>query len=251
MLLTSASAWTASFLVALLSAQGLCRTARDGVSLTPLGPQPLYTTTPRVTCSLHLLATELVGTTGAAVPLDWEGDASDTIRIYFENGWSRLLVSDGRTSDTFVATNLVDFFGDLVSAVLDLAAGRRSVSCLWGGEPGGVFIDLARSGPTKFSLVVHQIADPDWISGATEWTPRRGEVICEQSLNSSELIRGFTREFRRVLQDYVDPTGFMPQWGWVFPQRQFGALEEMSMRLGHRPEPAPRTQSRHSSGHNQ
>ncbi|MGH3911413.1 MAG: hypothetical protein ACRDRM_11345 [Pseudonocardiaceae bacterium] len=158
------------------------------------------------------------------------------VEFRFKHGWCDLYLATDEAVHSFRATGMVDFFGDLVSAVCDLAGGRHSTSAMWADEPGGVFIDLAISAPKSLcGLAVHQFAEADWISNRSVWSPTRGTVVLDIVEPADNLLRHFADAFRMVQVLDVDTTGFMPSWGWHFPASSFDRLLRSGRQFGYKP----------------
>lgn len=155
----------------------------------------------------------------------------------FTAGWCDLTVRSGQLHVRLRATNLADFFGDLVRAVVQLADGRRAATCMWGDEPGGSFVDLARGAPDSLcGLVVHSFADYDWINNERrQWIPARGRNTFATLQPFDIAMREFIFLFRRVEVLNTDRTGFIPEWGWRFPQEDLAHLESVGLNFGYRP----------------
>lgn len=87
------------------------------------------------------------------------------VRFKFRYGWRRMELKVGPHSDVYAATSIMDSFGALAGAVAAVASGSIVASSLRGDEPGGVFIDLATSGPGYVALVLHQVSANGKIKG--------------------------------------------------------------------------------------
>ena len=133
----------------------------------------------------------------------------------------------GPHSGVYAATSIVDSFGALADAVAALASGSIIASSLWGDEPGGVFIDLATSGPSHVALVLHQLGKPGWLTPQNPpWTPVRGDVLVEARLPAGAAFREFHTGFRQV-QEQVSENGKINGWGHPFPTTALNVMEQV------------------------
>ncbi|MDH6130203.1 hypothetical protein [Kitasatospora sp. GP82] len=127
----------------------------------------------------------------------------------------------GATREIFRATAIEDdSFGLLASSVAHVASGGMLSSVLWGDEPGGFFIDLARSGPQHSALVIHEMASPGWLTPEDPpWTPLRGKPLLAARILSLPFLQAFVDGFSAIIP-LVDESGKIKGWGHSFPFRQ-------------------------------
>ncbi|MFE8949861.1 hypothetical protein [Streptomyces sp. NPDC007856] len=146
------------------------------------------------------------------------------VSFTFRAGWCRLALRVGAEAAAYRATSIEDdFFTDLVEAVARIASGAIVASVLWGDEPGGVFLDIARSGPDHASIVVHQLGLPDWLTPADPpWAPVRGDALVMARLPMVTFLTAFAEAFSAVQQSA--PEGRIPGWGGEFPAAAFANL---------------------------
>ncbi|MEV6949791.1 hypothetical protein AB0N07_49455 [Streptomyces sp. NPDC051172] len=142
----------------------------------------------------------------------------------FRAGWCRLALRLGEETAVYRATSIEDdFFSDLVEAVAHIASGAALASVLWGDEPGGVFLDFARSGPDHASIAVHQLGLPDWLTPADPpWMPVRGDALMAARIPALTFLATFTEAFAAVQESA--PEGRIPGWGGGFPAVAFATL---------------------------
>jgi hypothetical protein len=142
----------------------------------------------------------------------------------FRAGWCRLALRLGGEVAVYRATSIEDdFFADLVAAVAHIASGAAVASVLWGDEPGGVFLDFARSGPDHASIAVHELGLPDWLTPADPpWTPVRGNVLAAARIPVLAFLTAFIEAFAAVRDSA--PDGRIPGWGGAFPAAAFATL---------------------------
>ncbi|MDT0465346.1 hypothetical protein [Streptomyces gibsoniae] len=153
------------------------------------------------------------------------------VSFTFRAGWCRLTLRVGAEAAVYRATSIEDdFFSDLVEAVARIASGRIVASVLWGDEPGGVFLDIARSGPDHASIAVHQLGLPDWLTPADPpWAPVRGNALVMARIPVVKFLTAFAEAFSAVQESA--PEGRIPGWGGNFPAASFAALRrEMDKR---------------------
>ncbi len=160
------------------------------------------------------------------------------IHVKFERGWADLEIVTGRGDFTARATNIIDAFGELVAACAQLSDGRFCVSSFWGREPGGVFLDLFRDGNDRLALAVHEAGNPDWLGGPVAWVPARAALVFTATIDVGVFACAFAQELHRIRRRDVDSSGYMPQWGWSFPESDYRIIERFGVRHGYRPEPA-------------
>jgi hypothetical protein len=136
-------------------------------------------------------------------------------------------LSVGPHSEVYAATSIMDSFGALAGAVAAVASGSIVASSLWGDEPGGVFIDLATSGPRHVALVLHQLGKPGWLTPQNPpWTPVRGDVLLEARLPTDVAFREFLTAFRQV-EEQVSESGKIKSWGHPFPTAALTVIEQV------------------------
>lgn len=133
----------------------------------------------------------------------------------------------GAHSGVYAATSVMDSFGALAHAVADVAAGSVVATSLWGDEPGGVFVDLATSGPRHVAVVLHQLGEPGWLTPQNPpWTPVRGDVLVQARIPVEVAFREFHTGFRQA-EDHVSENGKIKGWGHPFPTMALTAIEEV------------------------
>jgi hypothetical protein len=162
--------------------------------------------------------------------LSVSGSSQTAFQVAFEfrYGWCRWHLEVDRYSGVHRATSLVDAFGDLAGAVAATASGALVASALWGDEPGGVFVDLARSGPRHLGLVLHEVGRPDWLTPETSrWTPVRGPVVVDAVIPVDVAFRAFHAAFESTRQA-VSAEGRISGWGHPFPT---GAVDGIGQAL--------------------
>jgi hypothetical protein len=155
--------------------------------------------------------------------------------LSFLNGWCDLAVGFGDEQITIRASTLSNAFNDLLDAVVDLAQGRQCVSVMWGGEGNGAFVDLALDATEHLGMVIHEMADSNWFSPALRWAPARGPVLFTAYVAFSDFARKIGRELRKIRVQHTDITGYMPHWGWTYPQAKFEHFENLMARRGFKP----------------
>jgi hypothetical protein len=149
------------------------------------------------------------------------------VRFDFRYGWCRMELTVGPHSGVYAATSIADSFGALADAVAAVAAGSLVASTLWGDEPGGVFVDLATSGPRHIGLVLHQLGEPGWLTPQNPpWTPVRGDVLLDARLPAGVAFREFHTGFRQV-EDHVSENGKIEGWGHPFPTAALTVMEQV------------------------
>lgn len=148
------------------------------------------------------------------------------VSFVFRAGWCRLTLRVGDEAAVYRATAIEDdFFCDLVAAVAHIASGAIAASVLWGDEPGGVFLDFARSGPDHASLVVHELGLPEWLTPADPpWAPIRGSVLVSARVPVATFLAAFTKAFAAVRDSA--PEGRIPGWCGDFPSAAFTSLRQ-------------------------
>jgi hypothetical protein len=160
-----------------------------------------------------------------------DGPGRGAVTFRFKAGWCDLTLATGEQGmRTFRATALNDAFASLVAAVADLAGGgheTRLRAVLWGGEPGGVFLDFATVVPDHVALVVHGMAERNWIAGvaAPNWMPVRGEVLLTSLQHRTELLGAFLAGFTGVAR-LVRPNGHIEGWGHPYPADTVAAIRD-------------------------
>jgi hypothetical protein len=157
------------------------------------------------------------------------------LNLTFLNGWCDLSLEFGDEQLTIRATTLSNAFGDLVDAAIDLAQARQCVSVMWGGEGNGAFVDLALDATEYLGVVVHEMADANWFSPALRWAPARGQALFTAYVSFSEFARKLGRELRKIRVQHTDITGYMPHWGWSYPQARYEQFENLMARRGFKP----------------
>ncbi|GDY32410.1 hypothetical protein [Gandjariella thermophila] len=157
------------------------------------------------------------------------------LSLTFLNGWCDLYLEYGDEQLTIRATTLSNAFNDLVDASIDLAQGRQCVSVMWGGEGNGAFVDLALDATEYLGVVVHEMADSNWFSPALRWAPARGHALFTAYVSFSEFARKLGRELRKIRVQHTDITGYMPHWGWSYPQARYELFESLMARRGFKP----------------
>ncbi len=160
------------------------------------------------------------------------------VHLSFERGWADLEVVTGHGTFNARATNITDAFVELVDACAQLSNGRFCVSSFWGGEPGGVFFDFFLDGNGRLALAVHEALNPDWLGGPVAWIPARATLRFTAAMDFGVFVREVARELHRIRRNDVDGSGYMPQWGWSFPEKEYRLIEHCAVRNGYRPEPA-------------
>lgn len=149
------------------------------------------------------------------------------VQFNFRYGWCRLELTVGPHSGVYAATSVVDSFGALANAVATVASGSLVASTLWGDEPGGVFIDLATSGPRHVGLVLHQLGKPGWLTPQNPaWTPVRGDVLVDARLPASVAFREFHSGFQQA-QRLLSENGKIEGWGHQFPTAALNVIEQV------------------------
>lgn len=168
-----------------------------------------------------------------------EGTGALTVQIRFTAGWCDLRLETASDHIGIRATALADFFGDLVRSVRDLAEGRRAVSCMWGGEPDGSFIELAAGAPASLcGVVVHSFGDSNWVDNLrAQWIPVRGPVQFSTLVSFGAAINAFCSAFRDVQVNDVDRSGYITEWGWLFPLVEFHELQRLALSHGYKAQP--------------
>jgi hypothetical protein len=113
-----------------------------------------------------------------------------------------------------------DAFTDFLVAVNNLAAGSVSESVIWGGEGRGLFIDMTLAHDFEVGLVIHEMADPNWLRPGAQWLPERARRLFGTNCAFPQLLQTLSDEVARVRDEYVDSENHMEQWGWDFPIAQ-------------------------------
>ncbi|MER7842014.1 hypothetical protein ABTY98_40570 [Streptomyces sp. NPDC096040] len=146
------------------------------------------------------------------------------VSFTFRAGWCHLKLRVGGEVAVYRATSIEDdFFSDLVVAVAHIASGAAVASVLWGDEPGGVFLDLARSGPDHTSIAVHELGLPDWLTPADPpWMPVRGNALVSARVPALTFLTASKDAFSAVRE--AAPKGRIPGWGGDFPDVAFSSL---------------------------
>lgn len=148
------------------------------------------------------------------------------VKFEFRYGWCTLTISVPGVEISIKATGMLDFFADLVLCFENLLAGVRSQSCIWGGEGRGWFIDMTSNWNGEFALVVHEMADGDYLRPGTKWLPIRGRVISSLLADLDGLGIALVSALEEVKLHYSDEQGHMPDWGWEFPRLPYVRLRE-------------------------
>ncbi len=149
------------------------------------------------------------------------------VRFNFRYGWCRMELNVGPHSRIYAATSIVDSFGALAGAVAAVASGSLVASSLWGDEPGGVFVDLATSGPQHVALVLHRLGEPGWLTPQNPpWTPVRGDLLLKARLPARVAFREFHTGFQEV-EDQVSENGKIKGWGHPFPTEALTVIEQV------------------------
>src|SRR5207244_3462547 len=81
----------------------------------------------------------------------------------FRHGWCTLRLISDQQDISIKATTMRDAFTDLLIAVNRLAVGSVCQSVVWGGEGRGAFIDMTLAHDFELGLVIHEMADPNWL----------------------------------------------------------------------------------------
>lgn len=160
-----------------------------------------------------------------------------SIALKFRHGWCRLAFDVERDARTLSATTVVDCFRELLRAVVALLDGALTSTCPWAGEGEGVFIDMAKVGDHVLSIVIHQMADPDYIVGAESWAPIRGSVVGTHALPLDRFVLDLTHELWRIRVTDTDELGYIEHWGWRFPTDLFDVIEGHALSVGYVPRP--------------
>jgi hypothetical protein len=160
---------------------------------------------------------------------------------------ARLDFSYGRCSLTFdlegnktqiTAYHLHRSFEELVHAVAELATGVPTSSCRWvsGERAGGVFIDFVADPADGINVAVQEFRYDEASTKHEEiWNAGRGTIIWEARIARADFLFGFVIALRRAKVLYSDDTGFMSEWGWLFPERDFDRIASITQRLGYPP----------------
>ncbi|WP_459215508.1 hypothetical protein [Pseudonocardia sichuanensis] len=144
--------------------------------------------------------------------------------LEFRYGWCTLRLASGPHEVSIKATTMHDAFADLLDAVNGMAGGRVCQSVLWGGEGRGVFLDLTLAHRVEVGLVVHEMADPNWLRPGVHWVPERGAVAFATNCAFPQLMDVLATEVGRARRRYADRADHMEHWGWDFPVAQYEAL---------------------------
>lgn len=145
----------------------------------------------------------------------------------FRYGWCSLtLRSPGAPPDavTVKATTIIDSFRALTRAFADVAEGANCASVAWVGEGSGSFIDIATAVHSTLGIVVHEMADPEYIAADSSWLPVRGRVLAAFGYPATQFWRDLQDELTRVRTEYADEAGHMEHWGWDFPEEHLRRL---------------------------
>lgn len=153
----------------------------------------------------------------------------------FSHGWCGLRLRSGDLDFYMRASSLSNAFGDLVDAVTNILGGSRSQSVIWGGEGRGWFIDISLDHAGGLGLAVHEMADDRWLRPAAEWRPVRGALAFDAYGDVGHFVVAFTHQVRTARVRHTDSTGYMPHWGWWFPQAKFDLLQDLAEPLGYKP----------------
>jgi hypothetical protein len=155
--------------------------------------------------------------------------------LEFSFGWCALELTAGDKRIRVRASTLSNAFNDLLDAVVCLLRGSRSQSVIWGGEGSGWFIDASLDHAGGLGLVVHEMADDRWLRPGDAWRPIRGPVVFDAYGDFAQFAVSIAHQVRAVRARYTDPTGYMPHWGWSFPQSKFDLLQDLTSPLGYKP----------------
>jgi hypothetical protein len=125
----------------------------------------------------------------------------------------RLSFDDGPRTAVFAASNLEDAVHDVVLAAVDLIEGRTDTGFLWRVDLGGVFVDI-HLGPYRATLVVHEMADPEW--SFSTWYPERAHPVFKLSATPRRFMEDFASAVAG-LPAQVAAGGKYPVWGRPLP----------------------------------
>ncbi|MFB9909419.1 hypothetical protein [Allokutzneria oryzae] len=155
------------------------------------------------------------------------------VAVDFAFGQCRLKLTSGTAACTLVAHAEPNSFTDLVTAVADLAEGRRSVSVRWTSGDGSAadsFLDLALAPTGHVGIAVH-----DCVTVDGEWSPARGEARFLTRVSYDEVITTFAAALWRTRVRYADDFGFIEQWGWLVPRHQLDSIMTRAGLIGFAP----------------
>lgn len=153
----------------------------------------------------------------------------------FPRGTLSVQAKLGEDRYTFRATNLIDWFSPLVFSVQDLVKGRPVTSSALGDEPGGVFIDIGRSGSEAYGVAFHLSHGAEELVGSKSWLPIRGQLLGAHAVDVHQFTVRFVQALAVVRARDVDHTGLIRDWGFRFPESEFHFLERQAYRSGYRP----------------
>ncbi|HEY1570208.1 MAG TPA: hypothetical protein VGG05_02615 [Pseudonocardiaceae bacterium] len=125
------------------------------------------------------------------------------------------------------ATSVVDAVGSFARAVAGVASGELVASCLWGDEPGGVFIDLAMPRPGHVLLVMHELAMPGWLTPEDEpaWLPVRGRPVLSTRVPALTFLHEVVSALGALEPLAGNETGIRG-WGHPFPVESATRIRE-------------------------
>jgi hypothetical protein len=147
---------------------------------------------------------------------------TDAFRLEFtvRAGWCRMYITVDDGVTVYSATSIVDAVGSFAHAVADIATGEIVASCLWGDEPGGVFVDLARPLPSHVLLVIHELAMPGWLTPEDQpmWLPVRGRPLLAVRVATKHFLAEVVSALGSLEQLIGDgPDAGIKGWGHRHP----------------------------------
>lgn len=152
------------------------------------------------------------------------GLSSFLARISFSGGTCSLTLSDETTSFTVNGSLLVDCFSALARCLHDLMTERQSVSVVWGGEPGGYFVDFAAVQWNIVGIAVSKFADPIWYGSEDGWIPQRGALVWSTVGSRARLIGALTAS----IKTHVGPS--IEGWPFMYPTEVMEQVEALGVR---------------------
>lgn len=112
----------------------------------------------------------------------------------------------------------------LAATVATVAEAPETAACRWTDESGGHYIDLVHTPAHTLSFVLHEFPEPRNNTYAEYFSARRGDVAAARHYDLRKFLTTLVLEHWKLRVFESDQFGFIPSWGWVFPQREFDNL---------------------------